>query len=101
MDDWTARINNELEALGVSPEMEAFEIQDATDHIVLIDTHDITVYRHAEGVHRVLSGLDPGEDERATYAAVYQALLPHIVLDMRVFQDDHGCWRVDHAQPED
>ena len=98
--DWTARINEKLEELGLYPDVEAFDVSDLRDHIVLTDTQEVTVYKSAEGCYRWLSMVERHDDEHETFDAVGQALHPQIVEDVQV-SEDSGRWRVNHTIPDD
>lgn len=97
---WIEKINAHLDELGLYPDVEAFDVTDARGHIVLVDTQESTVYTSAEGCYRALSLVEPGEDARATWEAVCQALSPNIVHDMAVIEDC-GLWRQDPQQIAD
>ena len=92
MAPWIEKINDKLDQLGLYPDVEAYPVQDARDHLVLVDTQEVTVYTSHEGVYRLLRLVEPAGDERETYEAVGHALHPTIVENMRVVQDADG-WR--------
>ena len=79
MATWLERINAKLDDLGLYPEVEAFDVSDLADHIVLVDTHEVTVYKSAEGCYRWISSVDKQDDEHETFDAVGQALHPNLV----------------------
>ena len=95
MPDWTARINEKLDELGLYPDVEAFDISDLGGHIVLVDTQECVVYKSAGGVYRLLTTVERYDDEHEQFDAVGQALYPNMVEDVQVYEDS-GMWRVDH-----
>jgi hypothetical protein len=93
--DWTKRLNEQLEALGLYPDVEVVDIVDLHHHIALVDTQEVTVYMSAEGCSRALSLLDPDNDGQHTLEDVYHALEPNRKDGIRV-TNDHGVWHQDH-----
>ena len=96
--DWIDRINKQLDALGLFPDVEAFNVRDMPDHIVLVDTQLVTVYQSAEGVSRLLAGVERQDDEHDTLDQIGYALYPNLVEDIWVIED-HGLYRRDPQQP--
>ena len=82
-ENWIEKINDKLDELGLTPDLEAREVQGNPDVVVLEDTQTITVYFSPEGVYRLLSLLRPSDedDPRAIFEMVGQALHSNVLGD--------------------
>lgn len=88
--DFIQAINEKLQDLDLSLDIKAFPLLDLQDHVVLVDTHDTTVYSSHEGCYRLLALL--GDDCEDPVEAVFHALRSNLT-EIKAYQETSGGYR--------